>query len=91
MTYSLEIKNIFLYKYLNKQSVKLISIELNISEQTIYKWINKYRFNIENNIRIESKNIIGEPLRNTNKRYLYKDLIVNFVNENNGCSLNDIL
>jgi len=90
MTYSLEIKNIFLYKYLNKQSVKLISIELNISEQTIYKWINKYRFNIENNIRIESKNIIGEPLRNTNKRYLYKDLIVNFVNENNGCSLNDI-
>ena len=46
MTYSLEIKNIFLYKYLNKQSVKLISIELNISEQKIYKWINKYRFNI---------------------------------------------
>lgn len=90
MTYSLEIKNIFLYKYLNKQSVKLISIELNISEQTIYKWIIKYRFNIKNNIRIESKNIIGEPLRNTNKRYLYKDLIVNFVNENNGCSLNDI-
>ena len=55
MTYSLEIKNIFLYKYLNKQSVKLISSELNISEQTIYKWINKYKFNINNNIRIENK------------------------------------
>ena len=90
MTYSLEIKNIFLYKFLNKQSVKSISIELNISEQTIYKWINKYEFNINNNIKIENKHNIGMPQRNTNKRFLYKDLIVNFINKNNGCSLNDI-
>lgn len=90
MTYSLEIKNIFLNKYLKKQSVKSISIELDISDQTIYKWINKYKFNIDNNIRIENKIIIGIPQRKTNKRYLYRDTIINFVNENNGCSLNDI-
>jgi transposase len=90
MTYSLEIKNIFLYKYLNKQSIRSISIELNISEQTIYKWVNKYKFNINNKIKIENKKQIGIPQRNTNKRFLYKDSIINFVNENNGCSLNDI-
>ena len=54
MTYSLEIKNIFLAKYLNKQTINSISIELNISCQTIYKWILKYyeitKSNIENNI-----------------------------------------
>ena len=90
MTYSLEIKNIFLAKYLNKQTINSISIELDISCQTIYKWILKYKSNIENNIRIENKIIPGSPQRNTNKRCLYKDSIVDFINKNNGCCLNDI-
>ena len=52
---------------LNKQTINSISIELDISCQTIYKWILKYKSNIENNIRIENKIIPGSPQRNIMK------------------------
>ena len=39
MTYSLEIKNLFLYKFLNGDSLKEISKSLNIHYQTLYLWI----------------------------------------------------
>jgi len=90
MTYSLEIKNLFLFKILEKQSLKSISIELNISIQTIYKWYYKYSYNIENKIRINNEKVKGMPQRSTNKRHLYKDTIIDYVNSNNGCGLINI-
>ncbi len=90
MTYSSEIKNLFLYKYLKGESVETISQSLNIHYQTIYTWINKYSENIEKQINITNEKEKNVPIRKTNKRYLYKDIIVNYVNSNNGCSLDDI-
>lgn len=90
MTYSLEIKNLFLFKYLNGESVKTISKSLNIHHHTIYSWINKYDYNIKNQINVTEEKKENIPIRKSNKRYLYKNIIVEYVKLNNGCSLDDI-
>ena len=62
MTYSLEIKNLFLYKFLNGDSLKEISKSLNIHYQTLYLWIKKYDYNIKNKEIIKENFLKREPL-----------------------------
>jgi hypothetical protein len=88
MTYSLDVKNIFLYKFINEESLNDISKALNVHINTLYYWIIKYDYNIKNKINIELEK--KDFFRNTNKKHIYKDSIINFINKNEGCSLNDI-
>lgn len=83
--YSLDIINLVYQMYINKIKIKNISTYLNISVNTIYRWIKIY-YNkkiIISRIEHRIKHI------NNNKKELIEK-IINYVNKNNGCSLMDI-
>lgn len=86
MTYSSEIINLFLEKYINGNKITNISKELNISRKTAYNWIEKYNSNLENKISV----INNITIRKTNKKKLYENQIINYVNNNEGCTLNNL-
>ena len=89
MTYSLDIINLTI-KYLSEgKSKKFISDNLQVSRQTVYEWSKKFKNNI-----INIKPVIKEQLKNddhkNNKINKYINIVKSFVNNNIGCSLNDI-
>ena len=89
MTYSLDIINLTI-KYLSEgKNKKFISDNLHISRQTIYEWSKKFKDNI-----INIKPVIKDQLKNddhkNNKINKYMNIVKLFVNDNNGCGLNDI-
>jgi len=75
-------------------SIKNISIFLNISKQIIYKWINKFNYYFKNAIqltKISYNKIIKSIPHKLAKLHFFEKYICDYVNNNNGCSLNDII
>ena len=89
MTYSIDIINLFINKFINNDNLNNISKSLNVSSITIKRWIYKYSNNIVNKIPVKDlcKNKI---IHGSNKKQKYKDITLLFVYKNEGCSLDDI-
>ena len=91
MTYSTDIINLFINQYLNNVSLNNISNNLNISLQTLKRWIILYSNNIVNKIPLKNNNLErNKKLHGSNKKHKYNLEIVNYVYKNEGCLLNDI-
>jgi transposase len=91
MTYSTDIINLFINQYLNNVSLNNISNNLNISLQTLKRWIILYSNNIINKIPLKNNNLErNKKLHGSNKKHMYNLEIVNYVYKNEGCLLNDI-
>jgi DNA invertase Pin-like site-specific DNA recombinase len=58
MTYSIDIINLFINKFINNNSLNDISINLNISLQTLKRWILLYSSNIINKKLIKESDIL---------------------------------
>ena len=96
MTYSIDIINLCIRHYYNGEKINNISKIIDVSVTNIYNWIHKYFNNFNNGIYItdsEFKIIKDIKLKQhkSNKTNKYEELICNYVNNNQGCSLNDIL
>ena len=93
MTYNIDIINLcFEYLHQNTHKKKVAAI-LKITVNTINNWINKY-FDNYNNKTIITENTINEYKKNnihkSKKRHLYSNRIIEYVNNNNGESLDNI-
>ena len=92
MTYHIDIINLcFEYLHQNTHKKKVAAI-LKITVNTINNWINKY-FDNYNNKTIITENTINEYKKNnihkSKKRHLYSNRIIEYVNNNNGDSLDN--
>ena len=91
MAYSYIIINIVIEKYNLGTKMKEISAFLDINIGTLYRWHDIYKNNFNSNLLFtkktfnEQKNIHG-----ASKTHNYEPSIVEYVDNNNGCSLNDI-
>lgn len=90
MTYNKDIINLFINQYINNTDLKTISNNLNISIQTLKRWIIIYSNNIVNKTRINSNILKNKKLHGSNKKHKYSLNIINFVYKNEGCLLEDI-
>jgi len=92
MAHPYTIINIIIEKYNSGTKMKEISAFLDISISTLYRWFKLYKNNFDSNILFtektfeEQKNIHG-----SSKVHNYEFQIIEYVDNNNGCSLNDIL
>jgi transposase len=86
MTYSVEILNLFLFHYRNKESTNEIAKALNVSRPTVERWSIKYQHLLNSKYPI----ILEKKEHKDNKSNLFKDSIVQYVQSNVGCSLFDI-
>ena len=89
MAYSIDIINLCIYNYNNKINISEIASKLNISRQTIYNWLIRYEYYFNNNIYL-SKIINKNNIHGLSKIHLYQNIIINFIENNQGCNLNDI-
>ena len=89
MTYNIDIINLFINKYINKCKLSEISLQLQISRQTLKRWTYLYKNNIENKSLLKNKDFIKSK-RCTNKKEYFKKNVIEYVNNNEGCSLDDI-
>lgn len=90
MTYSIDIKNIVISNFIDKIKKITISKTLKLSLTTINNWEYLYRENITNKTYLSKENCIQHQ-HGLNKKYQYIDSIKNYVNEHEGCTLNDIV
>jgi len=91
MTYSIDIINLFINKVINNNSLNDISINLNISLQTLKRWILLYSSNIINKKLIKKSDILkNKKIHGSNKKDKYKNIIISYVYKNEGCLLDDI-
>jgi transposase len=94
MTYNIDIINLGINHYANNIKISKIASILNISIMNIYLWIKKYNYFFLNNIQLTKEDYYKiknfKPHRSS-KIYLYETQICDYVNNNNGCSLNDII
>ena len=91
MTYSIDIINLFINNYINGITLSKISENTNISIQTLRRQINLYRNNIINKLPLKDKDLFkNKNIHRLNKRYKFKNDIINYVNKNEGCLLDDI-
>ena len=94
MTYSIDIINLCITHFYDKKSVINISKIINVSIANIYFWIHKYNYNFINGIHFTDdtfkliKNNVQHKLNKINR---FEELVCNYVNTHNGCSLNDII
>ena len=87
MAYSLDIVRLFIRKRINNLSVMAISKYLDIFYSTGRYWNIKYDYFIKNKINIT----IDDKLSYTkSKTVLYESKIIDYVNNNNYCILNNI-
>jgi hypothetical protein len=89
MTYSIHIINLFINNVINNKKIVKISEYLNVSIPTLRKWMIQYEYNIKNKVYISEKDVI-KTKRSTNKKDKYVTPIVTYINNNEGCSLQDI-
>ena len=89
MTYSIDIINLVISKLINKQKIIKISEAVNISITTINKWKYLYKDNIQNKTYIKSN--ISTNIHGLNKKNKYIDTIKNYINNNEGSSLDKIV
>ena len=87
--YSLDIINLFISKVNEGLSKKNISKLLNVSIKTIYNWNILYIDYIKSNTYL-TKNTTSKHVHGLNKQIKYCDYIKTYVNEHDGCTLNDI-
>ena len=91
MTYSIDIINLFINNYINGITLSKISKNTNISIQTLRIWINLYRNNIINKLPLKDEDLFkNKNIHRLNKRHKFKNDIINYVNKNEGCLLDDI-
>ena len=94
MTYNIDIINLCINHYANNIKISKIASILNISIMNIYLWIKKYNYFFLNNIQLTKEDYYKiknfKPHRSS-KIYLYETQICDYVNNNNGCTLNDII
>ena len=91
MTYSVDIINLFINNYINGITLSIISKNINISIQTLRRWINLYENNIINKLPLKNEDLFkNKNIHRLNKRYKFKNDIINYVNKNEGCLLDDI-
>ena len=94
MTYKIDIINLCIYHYSNNIKISKIATILNVSISTIYIWIQKYEYFFNNNIQISEEDyykIKNNKPHGSSKIHLYENNICEYVKNNNGCSLNDIV
>lgn len=94
MAYSVDIINLCISHFHDKISVINISKILRVSIANIYKWLNKYNYYFINGIQITDDNfktIKNNHHHGLNKINQFEKQVCNYVNDNNGCSLNDII
>ena len=94
MTYNIDIINLCIFHYANNIKIANIASILNISIPTIYLWIHKYKHFFYNNIQLSDTDyykIKNYKPHGSSKIFLYENKICEYVNNNNGCSLNDII
>ena len=90
MTYSIDIINLVISKLINKQKITKISETLNLSVTTINKWEILYQENIINKtFLINYKSAIN--IHGLNKKNKYIDSIKNYVNNNQGTTLDKLV
>ncbi len=93
MTYSIDIINLSIYNYnIYLKKIKVCNI-LNIATNTFNNWFIKYNYYYVNNIQLtalEYKKIKNKNEHKSTKKTKYINLIIDYVNNNNGCSLIDI-
>jgi transposase/DNA-binding protein Fis len=91
MTYNLDIINLFINYYINGNNLITISKNLNISIPTLKRWYFLYENNINNKIPLTYNYLIKKrKIHGSNKIEKYKDIVIKYVNNNEGCILNDI-
>ena len=91
MTYNVDIINLFLNKFINNISLNNISKNLNISVQTLKRWIFLYSNNILNKIPVKKEDLIkNKKIHGLNKKDKYINKIISYVYKNEGCLLDDI-
>ena len=91
MTYNIDIINLFLNKFINNISLNNISKNLNISLQTLKRWIFLYSNNILNKIPLKKEDLIkNKKIHELNKKDKYVNNIISYVYKNEGCLLDDI-
>ena len=91
MTYNIDIINLFINKFINKYSLNDISEHLNVSLQTLKRWILKYSSNILNKTLIKETDFLkNKKIHGSNKKDKYKNIIISYVYKNEGCSLDNI-
>lgn len=91
MTHSYIIINIVIEKYNLGTKMKEISTFLDINISTLYKWLNIYKNNFNSNILFTEKTFKEQKkIHGASKTHNYEASIVEYVDNNNGCSLNDI-
>lgn len=90
MTYALDIVNLAI-AYLSQQIRKVKIAELlKVSRQTIHDWSIKYNMNIINNEPIINNQLTENKIHKNTKINNYFNDIKSFVQNNEGCVLNDI-
>jgi transposase len=91
MTYNIDIINLFINKKINNFSLNDISESLNISIQTLKRWVFLYSNNILNKTLIKKEEFLkNKKIHGLNKKDKYKNNIISYVYKNEGCVLNDI-
>ena len=93
MAYSDDIINLVIKHTIDGKSKKYISKSLDISINTINRWIVKYNYNLTNKIRVTPETIADHKKNNQHKsikRTQFKQQIIDYVSQNAGCSLDDI-
>lgn len=89
MTHSIDIVNLFINHTINNVKKVKISQLLNVSLGTINKWSKIYSWNIRNSTLITKINK-WYTHHGLSKKHKYVNQIVDYVNNHEGCSLNDI-
>jgi len=91
MTYNIDIINLFINHSINGYNFINISEKLNISIPTLKRWYSLYKNNIINKIPLLIDDIFkNKKIHGSNKKDKYKDTIINYVFNNEGCVLDDI-
>ncbi len=91
MTYNIDIINLFINKFINNVSLNNISKILNISVQTLKRWIFLYSNNILNKIPVKKEDLNkNKKIHGLNKKDKYVNNIISYVYRNEGCLLDDI-
>lgn len=90
MTYTLDIVNLAItYLIQNISKVKIANM-LKITRQTLYIWSIKYKMNIINKTHVTQNQLTENKIHKNTKINNYFDDIKLYVQNNEGCNLNDI-
>jgi transposase len=89
MTYSVEIINLVIKSFIDKIKVVEIHKRYNISINTIYQWKKIYKDFIVTRTFLTHK-LANTQIHKSNKIHYYSNQVTDYVNNNNGCTLNQI-